>query len=327
MTTSEILERLPKLSALVVGDICLDRWCTYDPSEDEPSRETGIPRVGVISTTVTPGAGGTVANNLAAMGVGRVSVLGAIGDDGFGHELRCALGARRIIAEHLIALPNVQTFTYTKLINVATGEEDLPRIDFVCNSPLNKQAEQQLLDKLRSNIDSFDVILVSDQAETSRGGVVTPALRQLLAELAVQYPDKIFMADSRTRIEEFRNVIVKPNRQEAETACQKLFGAIDYQSLLRHVQSPFLFVTHGEEGVALITPEGEQRVAACKIAKPVDICGAGDSFTAGAAMALAVTGSPIEAAQFGNLVASITIMKKGTGTASPEELSVRSAST
>jgi rfaE bifunctional protein kinase chain/domain len=320
MTTAEILQRLPELSALVIGDICLDRWCTYDPSETEPSRETGIPRVGVVSTTVTPGAGGTVANNLAAMGVGRVSVLGAIGDDGFGHELRCALAGRGIIADNLMALPAIPTFTYTKLINAATGEEDLPRIDYISNSPLDKQAEQHILNSLKDSVPAFDVILISDQAETSRGGVVTPELRQLLADLAAQYPDKIFMADSRTRIEEFRNVIVKPNRQEAETACRKLFGAIDYQRLLRHVRGRFLYVTQGEEGVALITPDREHRIPANKITKPVDICGAGDSFTAGAAMALAVKASPTEAAQFGNLVASITIMKKGTGTASPEEL-------
>src|SRR5437867_10721006 len=117
MTTAEILRRLPELSALVVGDICLDRWCTYDPSEAEPSRETGIPRVGVVSTICTAGAGGTVANNLAAMGVGRVAVLGAVGDDGFGYELRCALGGRGIAADHLITVPGIQTFTYTKLIN------------------------------------------------------------------------------------------------------------------------------------------------------------------------------------------------------------------
>jgi rfaE bifunctional protein kinase chain/domain len=320
VTSSEIVEQFPKLSALVLGDICLDRWCTYDPAEAEPSRETGLPRVGVISTIVTPGAGGTVANNLAAMGVGRVSVLGAIGDDGFGHELRCALGARGIITEHLIAEPTIPTFTYTKLINAATGVEDLPRIDFISNSPVDQQTERQILESLEDNISAFDVVLISDQAETSRGGVVTPTLRRLLAELALQYRDKIFMADSRTRIEEFRNVIVKPNRQEAETACHKLFGAIDYQRLLRHVQSPFLYVTHGEEGVSLITPDREERIPTNKIAQPVDICGAGDSFTAGAAMALAVTGSPTEAAQFGNLVASITIMKKGTGTASPAEL-------
>jgi sugar/nucleoside kinase (ribokinase family) len=33
-----------------------------------------------------------------------------------------------------------------------------------------------------------------------------------------------------------------------------------------------------------------------------------------------VTGDAIAAARFGNLVASLTIMKKGTGAASPEEV-------
>src|SRR5882672_12176643 len=121
MTTVDILRRLPELSALVVGDICLDRWCSYDPSEAEPSRETGIPRVGVVSTTVTPGAGGTIANNLVAMNVGRVAVLGAVGDDGFGYELRGALTARGISTDHLITAPAAQTFTYPKLVNGVSG--------------------------------------------------------------------------------------------------------------------------------------------------------------------------------------------------------------
>jgi bifunctional ADP-heptose synthase (sugar kinase/adenylyltransferase) len=37
-------------------------------------------------------------------------------------------------------------------------------------------------------------------------------------------------------------------------------------------------------------------------------------------MTFAVTGDPVQAAMFGNLVASITVMKKGTGTASPQEV-------
>ena len=81
MTAAEILARLPARSALVVGDICLDRWCCYEPAASEASRETGIPRTAVVSTEVTPGAGGTVANNLAALGVGRVAVLGAVGNE------------------------------------------------------------------------------------------------------------------------------------------------------------------------------------------------------------------------------------------------------
>ena len=58
VTTAEILARFPRMSALVVGDVCLDRWCVYDPAATEPSRETGIPRIGVVRTEVTPGAAG-----------------------------------------------------------------------------------------------------------------------------------------------------------------------------------------------------------------------------------------------------------------------------
>ena len=65
---------------------------------------------------------------------------------------------------------------------------------------------------------------------------------------------------------------------------------------------------------------GEVWVHAHAVEKPVDICGAGDSFTAGAALTYAMTGSPECAARFGNLTASITIMKKGTGVASRTEV-------
>jgi sugar/nucleoside kinase (ribokinase family) len=54
--------------------------------------------------------------------------------------------------------------------------------------------------------------------------------------------------------------------------------------------------------------------------KPVDVCGAGDSFSAAAGMAFAISGSAAEAARFGNFAASITVMKRGTGTATPEEM-------
>jgi bifunctional ADP-heptose synthase (sugar kinase/adenylyltransferase) len=137
MTTAEILARFPKLSALVVGDICLDRWCTYDPDAADVSRETQILRIGVVRTEVTAGAGGTVANNLVALGLGRVGVLGVAGDDGFGHELAVALCRNGIASNMLIRAPQMQTFTYTKLINCITGIEDLPRVDFISTAPLD----------------------------------------------------------------------------------------------------------------------------------------------------------------------------------------------
>lgn len=314
MTPAEILAQIPRLSALVVGDICLDRWCTYDPAASEPSRETGIPRIAVVRTEVTPGAGGTVANNLAALGVGHVAVMGAIGQDGFGTELLQALAARGISLDLCIRTPAMQTFTYTKVINALTGIEDQPRLDFINDAPLPTDVERQILDNLQMAIEQYDVILIADQAETSQGGVVTPAVRDLLAELAPLYPERIVWADSRARIQHFRNVIIKPNRQEAESTGH------GFPALRRHTQAPLMFVTHGADGVLVVNDSGEEWVPTVPVSQPVDICGAGDSFSAGASLALRVTGSPVEAARFGNLVASITIMKKGTGTASPDEV-------
>jgi len=320
MTTAEILAQFPRLSALVVGDVCLDRWCTYDPREAEPSRETGIPRIGVVRTEVTPGAAGTVANNLAALGAGRVAVLGAIGNDGFGVELERALAARCISSDLCVKSDAIQTFTYTKVINSDTGVEDFPRLDFINTRPLATEVESQILDRVQSAVDQFDVILVADQAETRAGGVVTAAVRDLIADLALGYRDKVFLADSRARIENFRNVVVKPNQQEAEEACARLFARTDYPALRRHTGSPLLMVTHGGNGVLLVQESGEQWVKTTPVANPVDICGAGDSFSAGTALALAAGATPAEAALMGNRVASITIMKKGTGTASPVEV-------
>ena len=320
MTVAEILAAFPKLRVLVAGDVCLDRWCHYDPALADPSRETGIPRVGVISTQVTPGAAGTIANNLAALGAGKIAVLGMVGDDGFGYELRGALAARGISHELLVDTPGVPTFTYTKLINTQTGDEDLPRIDFVYTQPLPGSVESELIARLERAAPDYDIILVSDQAETAQGGVITPAVRGAIARLALARPDQLIWVDSRLRPEHFRHAVVKPNQEEAEAACLRVFGRIDYPAFRHHIQAPCLIVTHGARGALIVTESGERWVDAKPVANPVDICGAGDSFSAGAAMALKVTGDPVASAQFGNRVAGVTIMKKGTGTASPAEL-------
>ena len=81
-----------------------------------------------------------------------------------------------------------------------------------------------------------------------------------------------------------------------------------------------LIVTHGGSGAEIVDGAGVRWVETERVEKPVDICGAGDSFSAGASMALKASGDPEAAVRFGNLVASITIMKRGTGTASPEEI-------
>jgi rfaE bifunctional protein kinase chain/domain len=320
VTVAEILAAIPGLSALVVGDVCLDRWCRYEPSFNEPSRETGIPRVAVVEVERTPGAAGTIASNLVALGTGRVAVVGVAGSDGHAYELRRALDERGIDASGLVTDPQGLTFTYTKLINRQSGIEDLPRVDYVNSGDLAPAVEREVVARFEASAPRFDVVLVSDQMELDAGGVVTAALRNATASFAAKHPEKIVWVDSRARPERFRGVLVKLNEDEAAAACRRLGIATDYQALRRHIGHETLILTKGSAGAVVVSESGEQSVPARRVNNVVDICGAGDSFNAGAALALRLTQDPLMAARFGNLVASITVTKRGTGTASPDEV-------
>jgi len=322
--TREILASLPQLSALVVGDVCLDRWCYYEPQLAEPSRETSIPRVAVVEYERTPGAAGTVAANLAALGVGRVAVLGVVGDDGHGFEMERALGARNIEHSALVRNQAGLTFTYTKLINRSNGIEDLARVDYLTVYELPEAVTSQIVERFEQFAPEFDVVLVSDQMELGAGGVVGARLRDAISRFAACHPKTVVFVDSRARGELFRNVLVKLNEDEAAQACARLEMKTDYEKLREHIGYRSLMVTHGPGGVMVIGANGVTLVPAKSVPSPVDICGAGDSFSAGASLVLRLTGDAVEAARFGNLIASITIMKRGTGTASPDEVSAAS---
>lgn len=320
MKWSALLKRFNAARVLVVGDVCLDRWCRYDPEAAEPSRETGIPRTGVVETVVTPGAGGTVANNLSSLGAARVAVMGAIGQDGFGFELERALTHRRIDYSLLVATPEIQTFTYTKVINSETGIEDKPRVDFINDGPLPSDVEDQLIAQFSSVFEDFDAIIVSDQAETEEGGVVTPAFREVINDVAERSPEKPIVVDSRRRVGYFRNVIAKPNEDEADAACEKLFGQRDYERLRQEIGGRPLVVTQGEEGALLLDEDGAQSIVGPETGEPIDVCGAGDAFSAGMTLALASGADYDQAVQLAVVAGGITVMKAGTGTATPQEV-------
>jgi sugar/nucleoside kinase (ribokinase family) len=101
-------------------------------------------------------------------------------------------------------------------------------------------------------------------------------------------------------------------------------GKNDPAAFTRTLELRALVVTQGDKGVACYEQHQTIHVPAPPVDKIVDICGAGDSFSAGAVSALASGATLQESLAFGNLVASITITKRGTGTAHPEE--VRAAS-
>lgn len=324
----EILDRLPSLRIGVVGDFFLDKYLVTDPALSEESIETGLEARQVVAVRCTPGAAGTVTSNLSALGVGRLEAIGVIGDDGEGYELLRGLAASRVGTSGLLRDSCRFTPTYTKpMVREHGGERELERLDIKNRSHLPAPLAEAIIAHLDEAVSGLDALIVADQVQEPECGVVTSRLREHLAEVGAAHPGVHILADSRVRIGLFRGVIIKPNLSEAAAAMGwsgEPPGTADVgrvgSELARQNGRP-AFITLGPSGVAACTPDQVDIMAPPALRGPIDIVGAGDSTAAGIVCALCAGASPAEAAEFGNLCASVTIHKLGcTGTASPEEV-------
>lgn len=307
----------------VLGDFFLDRYLFIDPSKEEISLETGLPAHQVVDKRNQPGAAGTVSSNLSALGVGTIHALGVIGNDGEGFELLRGLNARRVLTDLLIVDDHRFTPTYTKpMRRNPEGDVEMERQDIKNHTPLLPALEDEIIRRLKSLLPNIDAVIMLDQVEERNCGVLTDRVRSHIAEIAEEWPNTFFFADSRSRIDLFRNVCIKPNRLEAARAMNPGLPmeveAIPDDTAMKAAQElakrnhRTVFLTLNEKGIAVATPESVTHVPGVKVTGPIDIVGAGDSVTAGVVSALAAGGTFVEAANVGNLVASVTIRQLGT---------------
>ena len=95
----DLISRFSSLRIAVVGDLFLDQWFDVDRRLDEPSLETGLTAFQIIRKRPAAGAAGTVINNLAALGVGKIYAVSLLGDDGDGYEVKKALMQKGVRVE------------------------------------------------------------------------------------------------------------------------------------------------------------------------------------------------------------------------------------
>lgn len=332
---NEILHRFPSLHILVVGDFFLDKYLSLDPALSEISLETGMEAYQVVEIRHSPGAAGTVVSNLRALEAA-VSVVGVIGLDGEGFDLKLGLARRGVNLSGLLETAERFTPTYTKpmLRSTAPGgpERELSRLDIKNRRPLPAEWESAVIAQLERLVPEVDGVIIADQVQERNCGVITAGVRAALARLAQQYPAKIFAADSRVRIGEFAGIIIKPNLHEAKAALamgtnpeeeELAVARTCGQALFERNQKP-VFVTLGARGILAVTEAGATHVPGVPVSGEIDVVGAGDSVMAGLVASLCAGATIEEAAFIGNMAASITIQQLGTtGTASREQLRQR----
>lgn len=327
----DVLDRAAGSTITVFGDFCLDKYLYTDPARDAPSVETRLTAYQIHKKRLYPGAGGTVANNLRALGA-RVRCVGLLGDDGEGYDLLQEL--RRIGADTtwMVQSKYFQTCTYTKPMRKGGDGlyTEMNRLDIRNFSPTPPGLEDALLEKLEKALDGSQGVVIIDQFVERNLAAVTDRVRDALAGLAAKYSDKFFYADSRGFADLYRGVIIKCNQHELVGAV----GGADLEPTEENVKrcgeelhrrnGKAVVVTMGERGATVFEEGGVAHVPAFPVTGPIDIVGAGDATSAGSILGLTLGLDLPAAALLGGAISSITIQQLGvTGTATVEQVKRR----
>lgn len=309
----------------VLGDFCLDAYWILDEGAGEQSIETGKTTHAVRAQRYSPGGAGNIVENLVALRVKNVKAFGVIGQDLFGEELIRQLHVRRNVGlEFLVQSKHWDTPVYAKPYRKGREQE---RIDFGRFNKLGNQTEAKLLRTLKRALPTLDALIVNQQLTN---GVCTRQVIRELNRLAEREPRTIFLVDSRSKSEAFRNMILKLNVHEAARISggrgqkrheRDLSSTIEYcMRVFRKVNMP-VFLTRGRSGMIVYEGREINVVPGIRQSGPIDPVGAGDTTAAAFASVLAAGGSLVEAAEIANLAAAVTVKKlRQTGTATPVEI-------
>jgi rfaE bifunctional protein kinase chain/domain len=321
----KILTDISKVKIAVVGDFCLDAYWFVDEAMSEISVETNQATRPVRTQRYSLGGAGNVTNNLAAMDIKDIRAFGVIGTDPFGAEMVRIMKATGINAGNLLTQENDwHTHTYAKPY---IDDFELNRVDFGNYNQLSIHTADRLITNLINEIPEMDVVIINQQVPS---GIHIDYFKKRLVEVVKQFPDKLFVVDSRNFNDFYDGTLRKMNDTEAVRLCglnKKPDEVVFYPEVVSSAKKLFerfgkpLFITRGSKGSLTIDQSGISEIPGLMIISKVDTVGAGDSYLAGAASALAA-GYPMKtAAELGALVAGVTVQKLfTTGTATPEEI-------
>lgn len=304
----------------VIGDFCVDVYWDIHPEAGVSSLETGKCTIPVSDARYSPGGAGNIVANLWGLGLDKIPCFGALGSDPFGLWMREELIGK--FPEYYPALPVIsrQGFHTPVYCKPLLAGEEQSRID-LGDTPMTGEESMAMLDELEKRIGDLSVLIVNGQLVN---GIHSPAFRKRFAEIVKRYSkEKRFVFDGRDYLDAYPGVTLKIN---ASAASRLAFGESGHhpqesgETVLKRTGDE-LVITDGEKGCYVFMHDKTFYIPAISYDGPVDTVGAGDSFTAGFAYALACGESLTTAAEFGTCCSAITIRKLNqTGSPSAEEL-------
>jgi len=318
----KIVEAFPKITVTALGDLVADEFVFGEISR--VSREAPVLILKHREKTIVPGGGANAANNLADLGL-NVLPVGIVGDDEAGRLLVKYFRHKRIPVSGVLKDKSYTTVTKTRILAgmTHTSRQQVVRVDREPQEAPNSHLTRELYLAARNYAHASDALLVSDYGY----GSATPAIVSTLRRKGKLGSVPVIL-DSRYRMLQYEGVTAAtPNEPEVEEALRVRIGH-DWNKLLQageqlmsRMKMQSLVITRGRDGMVAF----DQKHKAVDIPifgsdQVADVTGAGDTVIAAFTAALAAGATTEEAAQLANYAGGIVVMKRGTATASREEL-------
>ena len=309
----------------VVGDLIADEFIVGHLSR--VSREAPVLILEYDSTTVLPGGAGNAAANVVALG-GNSQLVALLGYGEVDRRLIKAFPAG-VGRESLVRTKGYRTPVKTRILagGLHTARQQIVRIDRTTSDGLDRSTQKAVERAAHAAVTNCDAVLISDYGS----GLITPpfvtALQRKLASRGRRRGIPILM-DSRHDLLRYRGLTAcTPNESEAEAMLGRPIGEnprrveLAGREILRRTHYGGVVLTRGSRGMDVFMPK--QKTIHLPIYGPdevADVTGAGDTVIATMSLALAAGASLYEAARLSTYAGGLVVMKRGTATASGDEL-------
>lgn len=318
----DLVHRLGRPRALVVGDVMLDRYVWGNA--ERISQEAPVVLLRADAREERLGGASSVATLLHALGA-QVSLVGVVGADADGQRVCRFLGELGIEAEGVLTDPDRPTTVKERYIGRAQARhpQQMLRVDYETRAAVTGELARRLIAAAVDRLARADIVLVSDYDK----GVCTPALLGDLMAAARGRGLRVLADPTRGGdYSKYRGCsALTPNRLEAglatgrtiTTAAEALAAAAELRD---RYDLEAGIVTLDKDGMALAHRDGRTAVYPTRPRQVYDITGAGDMVMAALGVALAAGADYDAAIRLANVAGGLEVEKLGVATVSRDEI-------
>ena len=309
---------------VVVGDIIADEYMYGRLSR--LSREAPVPILSYDGTMVVPGGAANAASNVATLG-GQADLVGLAGRGAVDRKVIRALPSQ-VDTARLVRPAGYHVPVKTRIL--AGGQhstrQQIVRVDRD-SSPIDSTISREFGRAANAALGGADAVIISDYGS----GLITPELVERLKTKLTKRRRRRkvpIVVDSRYNLMRFRGCTAcTPNQAEVEAS---LGISIDDNPrnleaagrlLLKRTRARGVVITRGSRGMAVFVPgRRTDHISIYGSDEVADVTGAGDTVIATLTLALSAGASLYEAACLANYAGGLVVLKRGTATASRDEL-------